>query len=83
LVDLLGDGTETSRRTELTVSFCSQRYTRALDQIRVLRRDQAIEIKVDKAKLDALKQDRDRATKVSSSFPGIVSPTLAHALSIP
>lgn len=48
---------------------CLSRYTKALDQIKSLRKDQGIEIKVDKAKLDALKQDRDRATKVG--FPAL------------
>lgn len=45
------------------------RYTKALDQIKVLRKEQAIEIKVDKEKLAALKTDRDRAIKVRESFP--------------
>jgi DNA repair protein RAD50 len=40
------------------------RYTKALDQIKQLRKEQTVEIKVDKEKLSALKTDRDRATKV-------------------
>jgi hypothetical protein len=42
------------------------RYTKALDQIKVLRKEQNVEIKVDKEKLSSLKIDRDRATRVRS-----------------
>lgn len=49
------------RRGELTRE---SRYTKALDEIKTLRKAQAIEIKVDKEKLAALSTDRDRATKV-------------------
>ncbi|KAK4701138.1 DNA repair protein RAD50, partial [Phenoliferia sp. Uapishka_3] len=44
--------------------FEATKYTKALDQIKVLRKEQAIEIKVDKEKLAALKTDRDRAIRL-------------------
>jgi len=42
------------------------RYTKALDEIKKLRKDQAQEIKVDMERLIALKTDRERATKVGA-----------------
>lgn len=47
--------------------YLARRYTKALDQIKTIRKEQTSEIKVDKEKLAALKIDRDRATKVSAS----------------
>ncbi|SCV74588.1 BQ2448_7617 [Microbotryum intermedium] len=44
--------------------FEATKYTKALDNIKSLRKDQAAELKVDQEKLSALKTDRDRATKV-------------------
>lgn len=40
------------------------RYTKALDEIKKIRKEQAIEIKVDTEKLHALKTDRERAAKL-------------------
>lgn len=39
-------------------------YTKVLDEIKRIRKDQNVEIKVDKEKLTALKTDRDRAFRV-------------------
>lgn len=51
--------------------FFFPRYTKALDQIKTLRKDQTIEIKVDKEKLAALKTDRDRAIRVRPSAAAV------------
>jgi DNA repair protein RAD50 len=40
------------------------RYTKALDQIKAIRKEQVVDIKVDKERLAALKVDRERADKV-------------------
>lgn len=50
-----------------SASLTLRRYTKALDAIKVLRKDQAVEIRVNKEKLLALKTDRDRSIKVRSS----------------
>lgn len=39
-------------------------YTKVLDEIKKIRKDQNVDIKVDREKLSALKTDRDRAFKV-------------------
>ncbi|GAA6059582.1 hypothetical protein JCM10212_000638 [Sporobolomyces blumeae] len=44
--------------------FEASDYTKVLDEIKRLRKDQTVEIKVDKEKLAALKTDRDRAFKL-------------------
>ncbi|SCZ98307.1 BZ3500_MvSof-1268-A1-R1_Chr3-2g06284 [Microbotryum saponariae] len=48
--------------------FEATKYTKALDNIKTLRKDQDAELKVDKEKLAALKTDRDRATKLRKSI---------------
>ncbi|KAI5481385.1 DNA repair protein rad50 [Pseudohyphozyma bogoriensis] len=48
--------------------FEATKYTKALDQIKTLRKDQNVEIKVDKEKLAALKTDRDRAIKLRATI---------------
>ncbi|KAM0751848.1 hypothetical protein T439DRAFT_220597 [Meredithblackwellia eburnea MCA 4105] len=48
--------------------FEATKYTKALDQIKTLRKEQAVEIKVDKEKLNALKVDRDRAIKLRQNI---------------
>lgn len=44
--------------------FEATKYTKALDQIKSIKKDQTIELKVDRERLIALKSDRDRAVKV-------------------
>lgn len=44
-------------------------YTKVLDEIKRIRKEQTVDIKVDKEKLSALKTDRDRAYKVGTSGP--------------
>lgn len=48
--------------------FEATKYTKALDQIKSIRKDQAAELKVDRERLIALKTDRDRATKVEGTI---------------
>ena len=40
------------------------RYTKAMDSIKAIRKEQTAEIKVDKERLLALKTDRERSKKV-------------------
>lgn len=44
-------------------------YTKVLDEIKRIRKEQTVDIKVDKEKLSALKTDRDRAFKVRTNTP--------------
>lgn len=44
-------------------------YTKVLDEIKRIRKEQTVDIKVDKEKLSALKTDRDRAYKVGALGP--------------
>lgn len=44
--------------------FEATRYTKALDNIKSLRKERAVTLKVEKAELDGLKQDRQRADAV-------------------
>ena len=45
------------------------RYTKALDNIKALRKELNQELKVDREKLNFLKQDKDRAERVSLLEP--------------
>lgn len=54
---------------QLGLTLLPYRYTKALDEIKKLRKEQAIEIKIDTEKLIALKTDRERATKASTARP--------------
>lgn len=49
------------------------RYTKALDAIKTLRKEQTAELKVDKERLSSLKVDRDRAAKVRAGTPVILN----------
>ena len=44
------------------------RYTKALDNIRALRKDRTAELKVDRERLKFLKSDKDKAARVSWSI---------------
>lgn len=48
--------------------FEATKYTKALDQIKAIRKDQAVEIKVDKERMLALKTDRERAVKIQNTI---------------
>ncbi len=43
------------------------RFTKALDHIRTIRKERTAELKVEAAKLEGLKKERDRADKVSEA----------------
>jgi hypothetical protein len=45
------------------------RYTKALDNIRALRKERTAELKVDRERLKFLKSDKDKAERVSSIPP--------------
>lgn len=45
--------------------FEATKYTKALDQIKSIRKEQTTELKVDRERLVSYKTDRDRAVKVS------------------
>jgi len=45
------------------------RYTKALDNIRSLRKERTAELKVDRERLKFLKSDKDKAERVSSLVP--------------
>ncbi|GAA5930091.1 MRX complex DNA-binding subunit [Sporobolomyces koalae] len=53
--------------------FEASDYTKVLDEIKRLRKDQTTEIKVDKEKLAALKTDRDRAFKLRENVKKVSS----------
>ncbi|GAA5829449.1 hypothetical protein JCM5353_001337 [Sporobolomyces roseus] len=53
--------------------FEASDYTKVLDEIKRLRKDQTVEIKVDKEKLAALKTDRDRAFKLRENVKKVSS----------
>ena len=46
--------------------FEATKYTKALDQIKSIKKEQTIELKVDRERLIALRTDRDRALKVEA-----------------
>lgn len=46
--------------------FEATKYTKALDQIKSIKKEQSVELKVDRERLIALKTDRDRAIKVEA-----------------
>ena len=48
--------------------FEATKYTKALDQIKAIRKEQTAELKVDKERLLAYKTDRERAAKLESSI---------------
>lgn len=48
--------------------FEATKYTKALDQIKTIRKEQTAETKVDKERLIALKIDRERAVKVQNTI---------------
>ena len=48
--------------------FEATKYTKALDQIKSIRKEQTAELKVDKERLLAYKTDRERAAKLESSI---------------
>lgn len=48
--------------------FEATKYTKALDQIKTIRKEQTAETKVDKERLLALKTDRERAVKVQATI---------------
>jgi DNA repair protein RAD50 len=52
-----------------TDSDMTRSYTKVLDEIKRIRKEQTVDIKVDKEKLSALKTDRDRAYKVGALGP--------------
>lgn len=54
---------------------CACSYTKVLDEIKRIRKEQTVDIKVDKEKLSALKTDRDRAFKVSEPLEGTTGPS--------
>ncbi|GAA5989043.1 hypothetical protein JCM11641_002306 [Rhodosporidiobolus odoratus] len=53
--------------------FEASDYTKVLDEIKRIRKDQNVEIKVDKEKLSALKTDRDRAFKLRENLKKVSS----------
>ncbi|GAA5991630.1 hypothetical protein JCM5350_007782 [Sporobolomyces pararoseus] len=53
--------------------FEASDYTKVLDEIKRLRKDQTVEIKVDKEKLAALKTDRDRAFRLRENVKKVSS----------
>ncbi|GAA5863503.1 hypothetical protein JCM8547_007267 [Rhodosporidiobolus lusitaniae] len=53
--------------------FEASDYTKVLDEIKRIRKDQNVEIKVDKEKLAALKTDRDRAFKLRENLKKVSS----------
>ncbi|GAA6021568.1 hypothetical protein JCM10207_005070 [Rhodosporidiobolus poonsookiae] len=53
--------------------FEASDYTKVLDEIKRIRKDQNVEIKVDKEKLTALKTDRDRAYKLRENLKKVTS----------
>lgn len=48
--------------------FEATRYTKALDNIRSLRKDRTVQLKVDKAALEGLKVDKDRADTIKTKL---------------
>ncbi|KAJ3356047.1 DNA repair protein rad50 [Entophlyctis luteolus] len=48
--------------------FASTRYTKALASIKDLRKDQAVQIKIDQGELNHLKADKERADTLTSNF---------------
>lgn len=48
--------------------FEATRYTKALDNIKTLRKERTINLKVGKAELEGLKTDKERADNVSASL---------------
>lgn len=54
---------------ELLLTRNGLSYTKVLDEIKRIRKEQTVDIKVDKEKLSALKTDRDRAYKVGALGP--------------
>ncbi|BGP20318.1 hypothetical protein JCM10213_002053 [Rhodosporidiobolus nylandii] len=53
--------------------FEASDYTKVLDEIKKIRKEQTVEIKVDKEKLSALKTDRDRAYKLRENLKKVTS----------
>ncbi|GAA6019292.1 hypothetical protein JCM8202_000967 [Rhodotorula sphaerocarpa] len=53
--------------------FEASDYTKVLDEIKRIRKEQTVEIKVDKEKLAALKTDRDRAFKLRENLKKVSS----------
>ncbi|GAA5916492.1 hypothetical protein JCM6882_001738 [Rhodosporidiobolus microsporus] len=53
--------------------FEASDYTKVLDEIKRIRKDQNVEIKVDKEKLTALKTDRDRAFRLRENLKTLTS----------
>ncbi|POY72024.1 DNA repair protein RAD50 [Rhodotorula taiwanensis] len=53
--------------------FEASDYTKVLDEIKRIRKEQTVDIKVDKEKLSALKTDRDRAFKLRENLKKVSS----------
>ncbi|GJN94490.1 hypothetical protein Rhopal_007572-T1 [Rhodotorula paludigena] len=53
--------------------FEASDYTKVLDEIKKIRKEQTVDIKVDKEKLSALKTDRDRAFKLRENLKKVSS----------
>ncbi|TNY22035.1 AAA domain-containing protein [Rhodotorula diobovata] len=53
--------------------FEASDYTKVLDEIKKIRKDQNVDIKVDREKLSALKTDRDRAFKLRENLKKVSS----------
>ncbi|GAA5908969.1 hypothetical protein JCM8208_007130 [Rhodotorula glutinis] len=53
--------------------FEASDYTKVLDEIKKIRKDQNVDIKVDREKLSALKTDRDRAFKLRENIKKVSS----------
>lgn len=53
--------------------FEASDYTKVLDEIKRIRKEQTVDIKVDKEKLSALKTDRDRAYKLRENLKKVSS----------
>ena len=52
--------------------FEAMRYTKAIDQLKHLRKDQAVEIKLSENTLEHLKTDKERATKVQKQSEALL-----------
>ncbi|BFZ64098.1 DNA repair protein rad50 [Saitoella coloradoensis] len=52
--------------------FEAVKYTKALDQIKTLRKDQAVQIKIDQNTLEHLKSDKERSDKIKAQSDAIL-----------
>jgi hypothetical protein len=54
-------------RNSCALSLTIPRYTKALDNIKALRKERTAELKVDRERLKFLKADKDKAERVSQT----------------